>query len=284
MPLNEVWCDESDLCEPCSDYTLDPSSLADFFEISSELLYRWTAMQFPGVGTETIRPCTQRTFQDYPGTHVGAGRLSSDYLYSPLGFPFGFPFSACGCGEIDTCGCGFLPQIRLPRWPIRTVSVKIDGAPFTSVRIDEDQFLVRTDGQQFPCCQDLSLPDTAPNTWSVSYTWGHGVPLSGRKAAAVLACELFLACQPDDVSAKCRLPRNIVSMTRQGISVQFADTKGFLISKLGSPIKTGLVEVDTFILAYNPHGLDAPCEIMSPDVPSLGRRVDTHYTDPPFGI
>jgi hypothetical protein len=118
----------------------------------------------------------------------------------------------------------------------------------------------------WPCCQDLALPATEPGTFEVAFFYGQEPPKAGKHAAAVLACELALAC---DGSDECRLPKRLQSITRQGVTAVVLDAFDFLNRR-----RTGLIEVDSFLAAYNPHGLTRRASVINPDL----MRPVRHYT------
>lgn len=263
----EPWAVEADLCEPCEEpYILDAAILNSYLQTASDILYYLSGRQFPGECDEVIRPCT-------------AGCRSGPFTNSVMldGHWFA-PTVVCGCRSASRCGCSNLEEIKLPHYPVISVDqVKIDGAVLAAskYRVDDYAYLVRTDGESWPSCQDLSLPSTADDTWEVSYTYGHAPPPAGIKAAAVLACELYMACQPEDIaSEKCRLPRNVITVARQGVTVTSQVLSAFT-PRYGRPIQTGIWEIDLFLVTYNPHGLTSPSILLSPDAPPTGRRVGT---------
>lgn len=258
MALCESWATEADLCSPCNDYALDSGLMEDFLQSASEVLYMASGQQFPGECSETIRPC------------------STSYASSRpiLGNSVAFPFTGCTCGTPDTCGCNNLSQITLPRRDITTIDeVKVDGdiLPTTDYRFDPSSFLVSTTDTRWPCCQDLRLDDDQSGTWSVTYTYGTAPPRIGITAVGVLACELYLACEPEAFPGLCRLPRNITSVARQGVSVLVRAVADLFVPHHNRPIPFGIPEIDIFLAAYNPHGSTAPSVILSPDDPDLGR-------------
>jgi hypothetical protein len=134
-------------------------------------------------------------------------------------------------------------------------------------RIDDYRYLVRTDGEAWPCCQDLLAdPVNDDNTFSVSYTYGSAPPAAGVLAAADLACELAKSC----AGQECTLPSRVQSITRQGMSMVLLDPFDFL--ERG---KVGIYTVDLFLRAYNPSGLRRPSRVLSPDIGQRARRVGT---------
>lgn len=264
MPLCEPWASDADLCSPCNDYAFDSALMDDFFQMSSEVLYQLSGQQFPGTCEEVIRPCTRGAWngiwRDAPLSH---------FPYRRWGLP------VCGCPDDDSCSCTFMSKIALPHYPIISATVKLDGNTFTAFRIDDQKYLVRTDGERWPCCQDLSLPATDEDTWEVSYDWGREVPVAGRRAAGILACELYMACNPEQFEGQCRLPRNIVQIARQGVTVLVSSTSELFTTRTGQPAKFGIWEIDMFLRAFNPYGLTAPTVIITPDEAPVGKRVDT---------
>lgn len=263
MTLCSSWIDETDLCAPCGgEYLLDSGLMENFIDVSSELLYMLSGQQFPGLCETTIRPCTSRAWFDYSGSGLNIPGRS-------------YPLDVvCGCNAPETCGCGNLSQIALLNYPVTEVTeVKVDGVvlPDSSYRLDEGHFLVRLDSERWPCCQDLALADTEPDTFSVEYSHGRPVPLPLQNAAAVLACELYMGCNPESFEGQCRLPRNVVSIVRQGVSI--AMKSAFFTKQPGKSVEFGIPEIDMALAAYNPYGLTAPMVILSADEPDLARRV-----------
>lgn len=92
---------------------------------------------------------------------------------------------------------------------------------------------------------------------SMTYTFGQVPPASGVSAANKLACELVAACVDPDL---CSLPRNVISITRAGMSAVLTDP--FALLEQG---KLGLFEVDGFLLSYNPGQLRSPTMVVTPD-------------------
>jgi hypothetical protein len=224
------WADEADLCSPCNDYANVGVLAGDMLQAASDVLFELSGRQFPGTCEATIRPVAR-----------------CSHIEQSVSLPV--PRST------GPAGCGCAPHhFSLPDYPVAAVSeVKIDGAVVSPslYRVDDNRTLVRladADGSNpgWPSGQRDDLPTTAEGTWSITYTWGREPPPMGVTAAAVLACELALACDPETVG-DCRLPKNVTSVTREGVSLvlspsDFLDRDG----------KTGLYEVDLFLRAVNP--------------------------------
>ena len=92
--------------------------------------------------------------------------------------------------------------------------------------------------------QDLTKPDTEPDTWSITYSQSHPVGPDAQIAVAYLALEFSKAFQP---RVKCSLPRGVTSVTRNGVS--FSIEAGLFPGGL-----TGIDVVDQFILKWAPAG------------------------------
>jgi hypothetical protein len=151
------------------------------------------------------------------------------------------------------------PFIDLGLYPVTEVlRVTQDGQdlPSGSYRVRARRYLDRLDGEGWPCCQDAALPATEEGTLEVVVGYGEAVPALGVSAALALACELSAAMRGDE---KCRLPVRTRSVSRQGVSVTLADTTALPQGK------TGLQQIDMFLAAYNPRGLQLGPSVWSPD-------------------
>ncbi|QYN17609.1 hypothetical protein [Amycolatopsis sp. DSM 110486] len=167
----------------------------------------------------------------------------------------------CLCGNTHRCSCTEVCEIELPGWLPEPVRVEIDGRdiPLIEFRVDNGRRLVWEGGDCFPLCQDLSKRLGEPGTWAVEFKSGLPVPAGGDTAASDLACELLKACNPAH-SEGCKLPDNVRSVTRQGVTIDF-DTTVAASGKFNVP------SVDLWVQAANPTGLLRPVEVYSPDVP-----------------
>lgn len=257
----EPWATQADLCSPCDDYDIPGALLDDMLAVASDILYRLSGRQYPGTCSLTIRPCIQSSSLDsFPDRTV-------DFV------AYAWP-GACGCSRPRACGCTRLPELDLGRVPVTDITaVKVDGVTLTegvNYRLDDYRYLVRIDGEGWGCCQDLTLPDTEPDTFSVAFSYGLDPPPSGVLAAAVLGCELALSCSPESLSSHCRLPRNIQSLSRQGVSIVLNDPTQLLVNH-----RTGIFEIDAFLQAVNPHRLQRRATVISPDIMARARQIGT---------
>lgn len=244
------WLDITDvsLCEPA---TFAEGRLQRALDAATDLLFLALGRQQLGACTDAIRPCSSSAavqWLDYPSG--GARPLMTD---------------ACGCGGPDAgwCACGAHASIELPNGPVIAIeSVTIHGETLdpSAYRIVDDRFLVRTDGSAWPCCQ-RPLDPSEPNTFQIVYQWGAALSPAVLLAVEVLACELATSW----AGGSCRLPRRLTSLVRENVQMTILDPFDFLDDG-----RFGLYEVDAVIGQFNPHGLDRPPAILSPE--SIARR------------
>lgn len=163
-------------------------------------------------------------------------------------------YNACGCRR-DQCGCGVIRELILPDPEVSgPVVVKIDGAALdpSAYRIDNGNRLVRMDGQDWPMCQDMNIPDGEAGTFSISYYVGVGPDDMLNYAAGLLAGEWYKACQ----GRPCQLPDTATEVIRQGVTFQIPSfAQG----------TSGIRAVDNIIAMYNPHHLKTPSRVLSVD-------------------
>ncbi len=167
-------------------------------------------------------------------------------------------------GAFSLLASDWVPEIRLEA-PASNVSVIVDGVPLadTEFIVVDGYRLIRV-GQAWPCCQDLSLPDGSPGTWSYSQTAGTVPPPLGRLAARELAIQLALYHS----GKESKLPAGTTSLTRAGITVQMQRPKR---SSGGDPGTTGLPTVELFLDATNPGRQRQAPLVLSPDTLVGGR-------------
>ena len=103
---------------------------------------------------------------------------------------------------------------------------------------------------QVPCLADQG-------TWSVRYNYGKPVTDGGRVAAAIFACQIALnRCG----GSGCILPQRVKDITRQGVTMLFADPLTFLADFL-----TGIYEVDMWLTSVNPNKLQRRARVFRAD-------------------
>lgn len=242
-------------------------------DMATEFLFNWTGTKF-GECPITVRPNRQGAW-GWASTFIGrdwmiankplgaAGIQASPFVPVLMrGQWFNIGCGLCGDGE---CGHLFTTVLKLPG-PVSSVQeIKINGQVLDphAYRIDNYRLLVRTDGGQWPTCQDMTADPDQPNTWIISYTMGQPVPVGGQIAAGLLACELAKALCGDN---SCALPRRVQSVTRQGVTVAtlldtFDDVdKG----------RTGIWLIDSWVASVTKP--QPRSKVYSPDVPRHFRR------------
>lgn len=219
----------------CDPTKIQPDGqLARAILASSDLLYAATGYRWPGICTHTVHP--------------GSGGAAVQFLANPTGegarpIPTGdwdwWGAGPCTCGIGDPLGsaCSMHANVHLPGHPIIEVtSVTIGGQAFTDFDIWHDYWLVRTDGQAWPCCDDDFI---------IVYTYGSVPGPAGQIAAEVLACELVKSWPPNQCD-DCRLPQRLINATYEGANFSVVDPQS-LIGGAGF----GLSEVDWFVDSVN---------------------------------
>lgn len=230
---------------------------------ATESLWQASGQRY-GLCTSTIRPCRRDCFnqQGWPFSGgswwewTGAGTWPQPLLYKGLWYNI-----TCGGGCGGDCSCGVLSETILPGPVAAVTQVMLDGSVLASgsYRLDDNAKLVRTDGGMWPTCQDMASPDTASNTWSVTFQWGETVPTLGRLALGELACEYARACMGEE----CRLPKNVASLARQGVQITFPTNATWL---------ERLFYVPQFVDYGNPHELDGAPMVYDIDGPTFRRE------------
>lgn len=228
---------------------------------ASEILYALSAEQFPGICRRVVRPIAQSCgcWQVLSRGHIV---LNWEWIGSQWWAE----------NMASQPGCGMLSQVRLAGGVVAINNVKIGGVVVdpTTYRVDQGEWLVRLHDpvtgqpQAWPACQDLSLADDQPGTFSVDYNWGAMPPLTGIRAAAALAWQLYLAENPTG-REKCQLPAGWTSVSRQGVTLTRDRQTQF-------PVESGLVEIDGFLGTYNPGRLSRQPTVYSRDVQPYAQR------------
>lgn len=187
----------------------------------------------------TARPCGRIR----PGTY----KEFTSHL--PAGARFRHT-SNCSCRL--GCSCTWTGSVKLLA-PVQSITaVFIDGEEVDpdTYWVDGGAWLIRAEGS-WPVCS---------RNFFVEYISGHAVPLDGQYAAGVLAEEFLRSTRNP---SKCRLPRGVTELTRQGVSISVE-------AGLFPDGMTGLPEVDAFIHQWNPHGMKVRPRVYSPDMPKTG--------------
>lgn len=218
------------------------------------ILWALTGRRF-GACEVTVRPCGTSCnvyggWMTYPVTADGIGTVWAPFIQDGRWFN-------CACS--GACRCEARCSVALPGPVAGIVEVLVDGVVIDPelYRVDNRSRLVGIGGQCWPECQDLNLESPDEGTFQVTYLRGTPLPMAGQIAAGKLACEVLKACQGET----CALPQNVASITRTGVQVEMIDPTDVLTNGL-----TGIADVDLFIRAVNPKGLQRRPRVFSPDL------------------
>lgn len=252
--LCAAWADEADVPEAVrAEMALTGSQWARALTIASEILWALSGRRWYGTGC--LEEAYLRSTPPRPGTgawpyHESWGDcgcwLQADWIN-------GYPIAAFLGSWSHVEG---VYAVRLPRAVVTAVtSVTINGVPFTSYNLTRSGWLERLDGKRWDLCSGSTV---------VTYHHGEPPPLGGVQAAVTLAIEL---ARDMYAVGKCRLPKRLTTITRQGVTVDIADSLDIL-DKGG----TGLTSVDLWLRAVNPEARPQRAGVWSPDVPRLMPR------------
>lgn len=231
-------------------------------KLAAEFLWTQTGGQF-GLIELLIRPCRKNCAESStpPAFDHRAGSPWSPALVGGQWFNF-----TCGrCGDLCSCG-GETRALNLPgQLPVHSIQrVVIDGVELSpaAYRVDNHRLLVRMDGHGWPVCQDMSKPDGALGTWSITYSVGTTVPLGGSVAAGLLAVEMAKALCND---GSCQLPERVQTITRQGVTVAVVDKFEGLDKG-----RTGIWMIDSWLASVTARPISS--RVYSPDIPRVPYR------------
>jgi hypothetical protein len=235
------WTD-AELVTACEAYAdVESEALETPITVASELLYNLSGMQFPGTCTGTVRP------------------VDRAFLIRATDGTYEIPY-----GSFRWTALGHAYAFDTQTVPIKSVTeVLVDGVAMdlANVIVQDERWIIRRDGQAWPVAQRLNLPTTEVGTWSLTYTYGDAPPASGVLAASKLAGELALSCGSESQRKCCRLSRRVQQVTRQGMSMILLDPFQFLDKG-----RLGIMEIDAFLMTFNPEGLQGEPVFGSPDL------------------
>lgn len=250
---------------------LDPAyDLTDAIAFASAILFRLSGRQFPGECERTVYPCTGNNCGCGCGGCAGcdgsAAYLGNDWWWAWQNYPAWPVTNGTGTGFINCGRCSqncCIPSVDLPSTVNEIVDITIDGVtlPASAYAIEAYRRVVRVDGESWPCTNDLTGDPGDPGVWTITYSYGKPVPLDGRIAASIFACQIALnRCGGDSC-----LPQRLKEITRQGVDMAFADPLEFLDKG-----QVGIYEVDMWLQSVNPS--------------KLKRRARLHRADKPRNI
>lgn len=255
LPCN--WEPDTSCCDEWDTYSTELQTAAS--EYGALVVWAATGRRF-GLCERTIRPCGRST------DPVGSGYYWAEGTWMPYIFAGQWRNCACGAGY-GCCSCTPACQVWLPppaySIPATGISVGDEIIDVDSWRIDDGKWLVRTDGECWPTCQDYNT-DSGDSFFQVTYFRGLAVPGVLLQAAGRMACEWARSC----TGAPCELPQRVSSISRQGVSVTLPDVAMLLEHGL-----TGVATVDQVIRNFNPYSLASRMSIASPDWPPVNRTV-----------
>lgn len=128
---------------------------------------------------------------------------------------------------------------------VKLAGITLDPADYAV----EGNVLYRRGSQAWPR-QDLGRPLDEAGTWSATYTRGIPVPPGVDRLTALLAASIL---KEQD---KCRVPENVVAKSSRGVSYDF-DPLRFMAAG-----KTGIREIDRWLMAVNPNHLACAPEVL----------------------
>ena len=226
--------------------------------VATSILWAMSGRIYGPACPVTVRPCKKSCMDGY------FGRLNFAYPGSGGLYPYmldGQWYNASPCGCSTDCSCGELCEIVLDGPVFDIVSVQ-DGEtllPPSAYRVDNGSRLVRTDGNCWDTCQDLSAAPGQPGTLTVTYRTGLPLDAAGLTAFDALVCHLIRGCSSGcgcDASTRSNLTR----VQRQGVTMEMADPN--VLFEQG---RTGIREVDLWLSMANPYRLTSKSRVMSPD-------------------
>jgi hypothetical protein len=136
--------------------------------------------------------------------------------------------------------------------------------PTTAWRLQDHRWLRRIDGFGWPSIQDFDLPTTEVGTLGVTFDTGTPPPAPGVLAVEDYACEVLAGIRTAE--GRCKLPKRVRSIARQGVSIETMDPAEFLVDG-----RTGIDSVDIFARLANPTGSPEQARVWSPDYDSANR-------------
>lgn len=231
---------------------------------ATEVLWSLSGQQF-GLCTTVLRPCRAECRDAlWPAGSTLWPNIWPGQTY-PMPFWWQGQWLNLTCATCTTgCSCNVVSEFKLSAPVHDIVEILIDGVllPSTAYRLDENRIVVRTDGGEWPICNDLSKNATEVGTWSVTARYGVDVPELGKLAVGELACEFAKALSGDE----CNLPQPIQSLSRQGVNITYVDAQ-----QAYGQGHIGLRFSDMFISTFNPSGLKGRSRVYDVDG-SDGRR------------
>jgi len=219
-------------------------------DLAVNILWQLTGRQF-GICETTVRPCANE--RQPTDLYLTVGQYFGGYSNVVLdGGLFGLLGCGCGSGQCNLSGPSAVhlagPVVPPTQaYPV-TVTIHRDGAQVELVQgVDfavEGDVLYRTQNRPWPY-QNYARPMGEQGTWLVTYWRGTPPPYAAGRFVGILTAELMKASDGD----KCRLPKSVTRVSRQGASFDLDPTELYATGK------TGIPEIDTWLAAVNPNHL-----------------------------
>jgi hypothetical protein len=253
----------TDFCATWGDY---PQATKDSaLWLASTWLWGATGRRY-GVCPTTVRPSQSsrgelgyQTFAHTPGAE-GLGVPGGPFLFSGRWFNAGCASACCG-----SSACAVV--LRGPVAEVDEVLVGEEIVAPSAYRVDVTGgawLLVRTDGECWPACQNMTAGPGEADTFEVTYGLGTVVPEALAIATAILACEYAKHL----TGGVCSLPAKMTRLSRQGVEVEVAPPDP-------ASGTTGIKMVDDVVSTLNPGKLRQPPRVMSLDLPEGCDRFTT---------
>lgn len=253
----------ADLCEPwpviwCGDLSdINPAVTGHAVAASTEILWEATGRQFGNCSVQ-VRPCRRDCASSWPQDTVWFNGVVGQ---SNWGWPFPSLVNgvwlnlACGLCEGD-CSCTNVSEVLLSERIQIIHSININGSvlPTGAYAVYDGQRLVRTDGGQWPLCQDWTVTG-GDGAWVIDAVFGAPVSDLAQMANGELAREIALHCS----GQACSLSPFTQKVTRQGVTMERVDFKQ-VVDDL-----SGLYLVAQFVHTYNPNKIRDRARAYSPD-------------------
>jgi hypothetical protein len=206
-------------------------------ELAIDVLWALSGRQY-GVCPAVARPC--------PLPSLASGRLSNPYGGAGLSLVRnGGEWANESCGCAGRCKLSGPRMVHLPGPVQSIIEVNIAGEIIDPSGYELEKNVLYRNGSPWPY-QDLSRPLWEEGTWSVKYMRGVPVPKGLARLTGLLVTEFYNAC----TGGKCRLPRSVTEVSRQGVS-----HKMYNPNDIYSAGKTGIPEIDLWLSAVNPHAV-----------------------------
>lgn len=139
---------------------------------------------------------------------------------------------------------------------VRDVTLDESVVPVYDLEVEDDHSFI-ANGLVLHNSQINDLPDTEVGTFAITYSYGQDPGEGGRLACLKLAEYLALPMFGDST----RYPQRVTGFTRQGVSAMVVDVMDVL--NKGS---LGIYEVDSWLLAVNPHKARKRSSVWSPEL------------------